>query len=214
MVESANIQITERDVGLLREINRYGYADASFISKKFHMKLPRVYRRLRKLTHHGYLKHTRFTFSRQGVYSVTHDGVLLIKDVLPVLRRISQANCAHQLAVLHASLALTCQHNAEFLTERILRHQLDGSRDKLLNHLCDGVLLLADKKIAIEVELTHKSKRRIHNILNGYRYQVNYDQVWYLCGDRTLYERFKRLSTEYRFLRVFLLSEVIDTYAQ
>ena len=50
-------------------------------------------------------------------------------------------------------------------------------------HLPDGILVFPDlKQIAIEVELTMKSKKRLEDILWGYQFHKQINEAWYYCS--------------------------------
>jgi hypothetical protein len=66
----------------------------------------------------------------------------------------------------------------EWIPERVL------ARDRLAGeHLADGVAITDGRKVAIEAELTLKSRRRINAILDDLT--VRYDAVLYFCAPST-----------------------------
>jgi hypothetical protein len=65
--------------------------------------------------------------------------------------------------------------STEWVPERVLaRDRLPGE------HLCDGVAIVDGRRVAIEVELTVKSRRRITAILD--ELAVRFDAVLYFCA--------------------------------
>lgn len=204
------MKITQRDIEILREINAFGYVDVNFIEQRFQLQKKLAYRRLKKLVDNNYLKHSRVLYGEPGVYQVTHKGAQLSEDHLPPLKRISFATYCHTLAVAHASIALIKQFGGSFLTERMLRLTKREMDAGACEHNCDGVLILNDKKIAIEVELTMKTKQRIEDIMMDYSLQSEYSEVWYLCGNEELYKHFSKLAQEYDFLKSFYLKNIIN----
>jgi DNA-binding transcriptional ArsR family regulator len=65
--------------------------------------------------------------------------------------------------------------STEWVPERVL------ARDRLAGeHLCDGVAITEGRKVAIEVELTVKSRRRVTAILD--ELTSRYDTVLYFCA--------------------------------
>ena len=51
-------------------------------------------------------------------------------------------------------------------------------------HLPDGIMTLDNKQIAIEVELSRKSKLRLEAILKAYAAQFSIQTVWYFVRNR------------------------------
>ena len=65
--------------------------------------------------------------------------------------------------------------STEWVPERVL------ARDRLAGeHLCDGLAITEGRKVAIEVELTVKSRRRVTAILD--ELTGRYDAVLYFCA--------------------------------
>jgi hypothetical protein len=65
--------------------------------------------------------------------------------------------------------------STEWIPERVL------ARDRLAGeHLCDGVAITEGRRVAIEVELTVKSRRRVTAILD--ELVVRFDAVLYFCA--------------------------------
>ena len=188
-----NIQITERDQKILREINRFGYADIQYIASFFNWQPKLAYRRLLKLTQHGFLKHQQLLYGFPGIYWSTTLGKAISQDPLPTIRRINLNTFSHQLKTLHLSLALIAKHGGQFITEREIRQSLGFTAIKEKRHIPDGLLLLDDKKIAIEVELTVKSACRLEKIMRHYQRDFSYDQVWYYCGTPEVKNKIDRL---------------------
>lgn len=77
-----------------------------------------------------------------------------------------------------------------------------GKRDK---HLADGVLLLPDNKhVAIEVELTMKSKSRLKEIMLGYALHEHIKEVWYFCAPGIV-EKVRKVAGDREYIKVFSL---------
>ncbi len=126
-------------------------------------------------------------------------GVALAGSELSAVRHISIATIRHQLAVVNVYLNLLNDKSIEFVTERELRDQNKG------RYLPDGMIIKDNQKIALEVELTAKSKKRISKILNQYRKDFSYQSVWYFCGDNQVMNQLNNQAKEYSFLKVYPL---------
>src|SRR5205823_7329390 len=64
---------------------------------------------------------------------------------------------------------------AEWISERLLAREREGTE-----HLCDGLVLDGGRRIAIEVELTVKSRKRVTAILD--ELSDRHDAVLYYCA--------------------------------
>jgi hypothetical protein len=87
------------------------------------------------------------------------------------LKNIPKDNYIHQLAVIDVYFKLMEQYlGTKWLSERyIKREKYDYDVGQKIKHLCDGILVLPnDKQIAIEVELTMKTKERLQDIIIEY----------------------------------------------
>ncbi|OGT50849.1 MAG: hypothetical protein A3F17_09280 [Gammaproteobacteria bacterium RIFCSPHIGHO2_12_FULL_41_15] len=203
----SGIQITERDIELLKGINRWGFVDIDYISRWFQWQPKLAYRRCRKLIQENYLQHEWIFYGEPGVYRVTQQGVLMSHDHLPPLRKINVATYHHHLKVAKLALRLVEQHKGEFITERDLRHQLgiNGLDDK--QHISDGILVKNDQRIAIEVELTVKSESRLKKILQHYRKEFSIQGVWYFCGTQEVKNKLDSLIHNTDFIKTHLLQK-------
>lgn len=84
---------------------------------------------------------------------------------------------AHVAAVTDVRLHVQASApGAEWISERVLAREKQSPRE----HLADGVVVLDGRRIAIEVELTVKSKRRTRAIIE--ELTGGYDAVLYYCA--------------------------------
>lgn len=75
-------------------------------------------------------------------------------------------------------------------------------------HIADALFYLDDTKpIAIEVELTMKSKRRLEDIFSGYMCQFDIKEVWYFCSP-DIFEKVKILAEKRKVTRVIKVFEL------
>lgn len=102
-------------------------------------------------------------------------------------------------------LTLSKKYGCEFTSERELRYL--RAQDGI--HIPDGELLLNDKKIAIEVELSTKSNRRLQKIINDYMKNFDIHEVWYFCGNNEIKRQVMKYQSSHSFLKVFDLSEYV-----
>lgn len=84
---------------------------------------------------------------------------------------------AHVAAVNDVRLHVKARSpQAEWVCERAVARERESQRE----HLPDAVIAIDGKRIAVEVELTVKSKRRVRGILGGLRHE--YDATLYYCA--------------------------------
>ena len=208
-LQNFDMRLTERDLDLLRTINAFGYVDINFITEKYRLKPNVAYRRLRRLRANKLIRHMYVYHQKPGIYLVTSAGVAMCQDELPALQKVSLATYDHSIAVCRASLALANRHQGEIITERQIRHQMCIKGVGQVGHVADGALVIDGKKIALEVELSVKGKDRLKKILGQYAMQIEYDAVWYVCGNANLFKRFQELEGQYSFIKCHLLKDVL-----
>jgi hypothetical protein len=84
---------------------------------------------------------------------------------------------AHVAAVTEVRLHIhSCAPESEWVCERVLAREKQTPQE----HLADAVVLLDGRRIAVEVELTVKSKRRTTTIIE--ELSRRYDAVLYYCA--------------------------------
>jgi hypothetical protein len=157
-----------RDVKIIKFINEFGFCELPQIEKQFELSRHRAYKIMQRLTTRGYIKHERIFYHRHGVYRATRLGAEITG--YPMLDKVPAGIYEHQLAVIETYIQLIRQYpDASWMTERVMRrtgYMPGRRRDK---HYADALLYMPDgSQIAIEVELTMKSKRRLEEIFRVY----------------------------------------------
>lgn len=117
----------------------------------------------------------------------------------------------HCKLVVDLSIKLTQKYQCNFMSEREWRYEMDFLGIGRCGHLCDGVLLKEDKKIAIEVELPTKGKRRLSGIIKDYVKNFNFDEVWYFCGSAAVMKLIQTQAKPHEFIKVFSLQETLNS---
>lgn len=181
------MQITKRDIEILRFINEFGFCEILQIEQKFGLKKPRCYQIMQRLTKANLVIHERVFHGQNGVFYLTRQGAEWTD--LPPIKNIPKDNYIHQLAIIDVHFKLMGQFpDATWLSERrIKRDKATYSVGRKIDHVADGVLMFPDdKQIAIEVELTMKAKKRLEDIILGYVLHKHIKEVWYFCSSETL----------------------------
>jgi hypothetical protein len=177
------MQLTVRDIEILKFINEFGFCEMPQIEKRFSMKKPRCYQVMKRLIDGGFVAHQRVFHGRHGIFFLSRQGSTYTD--WPPIRSIPKDNYIHQLTIIEVYFRLMQQHpDATWISERrINREKFRYTVGRRIDHLADGILVLPDdKEIAIEVELTMKSKKRLDDILWGYVLHKHIKEVWYYCS--------------------------------
>jgi len=204
-----NFQLTQRDLALMRWINDHGFVTIHQIACYFKTSVPRAYYRVKCLVEHKYLRHTRIFHGTPGVYRTTLSGVHLSSSGLPPLRNVPLPTYQHDLKIVDISLLLLELLGGTFITERLLRQEAGIPRFNRTHHISDGLLKIQKKTIAIEIELSKKSKARREAIMQHYLADSGIDLVWYFCGSDIIQQGTEEASQAVDFVHCFLLDEVL-----
>jgi hypothetical protein len=125
----------------------------------------------------------KIVHGRDEIYYLTSKGAEFSE--LPKLTNISLGGYYHTVSLVDLYLKLRSFYpDMAWVSERHLRSDkyLEGKR----GHLADGMLIIENKEIAIELKLTLKKQHRLQKILKGYSANFNIDEVWYFCSKRVL----------------------------
>ena len=171
-----------RVMQVMNFINEFGFCELPQIQRQFGLTNSGTYKMMKGYIKEGLVKHERIFYHRHGIYRATRLGATL--TCIPKLDKVPVGNYAHQIAVIETYMQFMKQYpGASWMTERVLRrlgYMPGKDRDK---HYADALVYLPDgKQIAIEVELTMKSKRRLKKIMSGYMCQFEIKEVWYYCA--------------------------------
>lgn len=176
------MRMTERDMQILGFINDFGFCEITQIEKQFNLKKPRCYQVMQRLVKEKLVTHERVFHGRNGIYYLSKLGARHFD--LPALSSIPVAQYDHQLAIIEIYFKLMSLYpEAEWISERRIKREKFKKGIGKTGHVADGLLLLPnDVCVAIEVELTMKSKRRLREIFNAYVGQFDIKEVWYFCS--------------------------------
>lgn len=203
------MKLTARDIDILQFINEFGFCEMPQINQRFGLRKPRNYQVINKLVRNKLLQHERIFFKRHGLFRLTTIGARF--SSLPPLHRIPLANYHHDLCVLNLFLKLKkCYPDATWISERKLKHDKYKLGVGQQGHLPDGLLVFPEgKQIAIEVELSCKSKQRLEGILKAYAKQFSIQEVWYFCKE-SMHARLEEVSKEMAFVKIYSLKTFLE----
>lgn len=166
----------------LGRCDRVGVATPDQVRHRSGLSEPMCWRRLRALREHGRAKAARPLAGPSVLYPAG----------TPVP---SVGHLDHALAATSVALALELQ-GAEVVTERQMRRDEYRAKDRTLwsipmaagqgigrqpTHRPDMVIVEAHGLVAVEVELTRKSERRLGQLMAAWARQGRYHEVRYLC---------------------------------
>jgi len=207
--KSVKMWITERDLELMRWINEFGFVTINHICRWLQVGKPAAYARVRKLIQRGLLLHQRIFQNQPGIYRVSHMGVKVCHSPIGALNHVSIATLRHNLKVVEISLCLVNRWKGKFVTERQQKQEAGLWRKGGRGHQNDGTLILPDKRIAIEVELSMKGKVRLEKIFEHHYKNTAVDETWYFCGNMIIERKIKALSEKVNFIQVYLLDQFL-----
>lgn len=193
---------------VLELINRFGVITSTQIIDflKGEISHVTVYNTLKKMKSLGFISEEKIGY--QLIVFIRPRGVDYLNSNLTAFTKINYSMLQHQITMNDCILAfkkLSDKRNVEFkfISERELRsNYLDqnfSKKDrrnttllkKVPDRIPDFVLMEGSLKIACEVELTIKSKRRYKEKFERYRDEIlnnEYSMVRYLCSDEKIIE--------------------------
>jgi hypothetical protein len=131
---------------------------------------------------------------------------------LPPLAKISLGSYHHSVVLIHLYLKLSTEYpEAKWTSERTLLNEkfFDGIGKS--GHCADAILILPDKEIAIEVELTSKSQRRLESIIRSYSTDLSINEVWYFCSGEVL-PAVNKIAGNLSYVKTYHLNEYLGEY--
>lgn len=204
-----SLKLTSRDLALMRWINSHGFVNIHHIARFFETTVSCAYTRVKALVDYRYLNHTRIFYGLPGIYRTTQSGVQLCASELPPLRHVQVATYQHDLSVVTMSVLLLKTLGGTFTTERQLRQEMGVSRFNHRIHVSDGLFNVNNKTIALEIELSKKTKSRRDSIIQHYMTQGDIYQVWYCCGSEAILRNVEKATMPIHFVKCFLLDDVL-----
>jgi hypothetical protein len=187
---------TQRDAEIVGWLGRVGAGSAEHVMARFAMGRSRAYARLSALVQGGLLEHKQLLYRAPGLYVATAEGLRWTLLERLGVYRLGPGGVQHATELASVAVALhRSLPDHEQLTEREIRvgeaeraelvasaklGELPGGRPAL--HRPDLALLAPDgRTLAIEVELSVKSPRRLQAICRAYARARHLDHVHYLA---------------------------------
>lgn len=203
------MRITERDVEILRFINECGFCITPHLERRFGIKNWRVYQLMKRLVEAGFVYQIRPFNGQPNLYYLTKAGAEFTD--LPALDKINVAIYEHQTTLTNVILTLRERYpHSTWISERRLKHDNFFAGIGVRGHVADGLLQLDEKnQIALEVELTLKSKHRLERILKSYAIQMALKEVWYFCAPSVI-TTLTNLIVKKPYIKIYPLKEFLS----
>ncbi len=193
----------ERDARILQWVNGYGFASADQIKKFMGIGNTAAYVRLKKLVEGGYLARERILHGQARIHKVTKKGVLASSDGVLPLGYVNLGTFRHDFMLVDLGLMLERETGGTFIPDRRIRHNEGLSGVGQLGHIPDGYLHMGqDKPIAVELELSVKSKARIQNIVHEYGGNLGVKEVWYFTDNKEVERAIQKTAHGFSFIKV------------
>ena len=166
---------------------------------------------IRRWLDEGLVEYRKFLFAERGYVWLTYKGMrtanLRYKTYSPAIASLAHFQRINELRV---NLEERYKERLTWTCERELRrvYELMSAEKKKSWHLPDAVVTLeARQEIAIEVEITQKSDKRLLETVE--RLVQQYKGVWYFVTDETREAVVKAIGSRAQILRVYNLDEVV-----
>ncbi|MCB1563295.1 MAG: hypothetical protein KDJ75_06955 [Alphaproteobacteria bacterium] len=198
----------ERDAEILRWVNGFGFASAEQIRQFMKVGNTAAYVRVKKLVEGGYLARERILHGQARIHKVTKKGVLASGDAVLPLNYVNLGTFRHDFKLVDLGLMLEEQTGGTFQPDRRIRHDEGLSGVGQLGHVADGYLHIGeDKPIAVELELSVKSRARIQSIIDGYGGNLAVKEVWYYTDQKSVAAAIGKAARGFSFIKVRQIPE-------
>lgn len=189
------MEITSRDLLLLKKLSSHGILSTELIRVYCFKSIDSstVLRRLRKLEKKGLVKRTLGHESQNVLWSLGIKGSRLARVPMPK-SHWNRNLLEHDLNLVSVRLAMEgCGISHSWMPEHQIRstlfkkHGLRGIKDRLVPDGLMGIDVDGRKEsVAIEMEMTLKSKKRIQTTLRRYLEKADVHAIWYLSPNYSI----------------------------
>lgn len=167
----------------MKWVHEIGYVTATQFATEMGTTKRVTNRRLQKLEAVGMIARKRVFWNYDSIITLTKNGIDAVGSELAQVKNIALGSLGHDLQLIDLSIELRRDYaGSNFVSERLLRHELGLKGVGQFGHVSDGHLLLQNgERIAVELELTPKQNWRLEKIVSSLRYDASLDAVWYFC---------------------------------
>lgn len=202
------MKITKRDIEIMKFINDCGFCITPHLARRFGIKNYRVYKLMKRLVEDGLVRQVQIFCGEPNIYYLTNRGGSF--SDLPIISGINLGIYEHQVTLINVVIRLRELYPLSTLvSERQLKQENFFEGIGVRGHVSDGVLIHAeDNQIAIEVELTMKSKGRLEKILRSYMAQSKLKEVWYFCAPNVI-DPLTKVVAKKSFIKILSVEEFL-----
>jgi len=191
--------ITPRDVWLLPWVNSYSFSTVGLIAQLWRVDPATAARRIRYLLEIGLLRRIDLKSSTVRPLVVTPKGCQVCGDDLSPPKSVQRAQINHDLTFPNITMTLEARNGGTIEPARRVAQRYARDPDRRNHHLPDAIFHRPDgTAVALELELTAKSKRRLGQIFEQYAADLSIAEVWYLTDDLSLARMLYRESRDFR----------------
>lgn len=203
------MQITNRDLELLRQLSKYGMLSTGQIAKMTFQQiaLTTVLRRLRLLEEHKLIQRVATLPTHEVLWSLTDRGAEAA-DVSVPKRNWSKNMLDHDYKLLSLRLLLegngvarswTPEHEIRSMAFR--KYGLRGMKDRVIPDALMGVSVKGKmESVALELELTLKNSTKLKKVIRHYRDSDGLYGVWYIVPRKSIKDQIHKVWNECRIL--------------
>lgn len=200
--------LSKHELEMVKFIHEFGFCEIRHIMKRFSKRRTTSYEQMKILIRLGMINYRLVLPNHPGVYSLTSKAVRFLDTDLPTMTFIPTNYYFHYMEVLNIYLKIHERlPESVWITERrLIRQKYENLRGNK-EHLPDGVLVLPnERRIAIEVELTLKTRKRLLDILTDYVVDKDIHEVWYFCSP-TLIHVIREMAATFTKIKTYLIDE-------
>jgi len=204
------MKLTNRDLEILKLINKFGYINHTHLKEYLGVSKVRAYQIANRLINNNFIERLSILSGEPAIYICSRSSC---KDFdYKYSNSISLGVFKHNILLvsLYLDLIKKYQQNT-ILSDRDLT-KINGFKGVgSYGHIPDLVIQTEQEKngykdIAVELELTRKSKKRVQNIVKELDFKHKYLEVFYFCNSDT-YEYIKGLTSGAKHIKVFSLEQ-------
>ncbi len=186
------MRLTDRDLELVRSINRFGFLTLENIVVLWGVDFSTAAARVRKLIELGVIRRLELQHFEARPLIPTKSGCSLAGETMAPLKGVRVSTFVHDKLLFELATSLEARFSAHFETEREYRlRAIDRVSDF---HVPDGILHRGDTHIGIELELSKKAPRRLTEIISSHAANLAFDEVWYIVLDESLRTHVQRIA--------------------
>lgn len=199
------MRFQERDAKVIQWVNGFGFATAEQIQKFMNTGSSVAYNRMKKLVDGGYLERERILHGQARIHRATKKGILASADALAPIPFINLGTFRHDSMLVDLALSLERETGGTFIPDRRIRHNegLSG-KGQSGQHVADGYLYIPndEKPVAVELELSVKSRARVKDIVHTYGGNLSVKEVWYFTDNKAVVNALAKVVQGYSFIKV------------